>query len=959
MDPFVDFFFLFPTTVSKPALKYNPSSNQAVSFDATINGSITLPAGINMSSVKFIKNSSTNTYSITFDNFSGKIDNIPTTVNCITFGTTAFSINFNNGLSIATPGNKLVIGSDLSEIIPYSAGSNIFNAGKGNDTINGSGQNDIYIYNKGDGFDTINDFGGNDKILFGSGIAKKDLFFSKTGNDLLLNFVKSDGSLLSSDGISNDGILIKDHFANNNNKIETIQFADGSSYNISNIINNGDYFTLMASTTVSCSSGGGDNIVYGNTLDNTIDGGKGSDILYGNDGNDTLLGGAGDDTLYGGNGNDSLAGGTGNDTLYGGAGDDHYNFNKGDGQDTIIDNSGTNKIVFGKSLSKNDIILSKQTNDLKISFVNNTSDAVFIKNYFTDRNTISTISFTNSNGTISDFAASSFFNSNDGTTLAGGASANSLIGGDGVDIINGNGGNDAFTGGRGNDTLNGGSGNDSYYFYQGDGLDKITDSGGTDKIIFGRGISAKNVNYYRVGNDMIVKYGDNDEITVKNQYLEATNKVETVQFADGSSVALSSILARNTTLDSSGKVNTSATSAVYSFNKNDGTEKIIDAKGAFSSDALQFGAGITKDNLLFSQSGKDLVIQFKFIDVTGKEITSSTDKITIPDFYQGYYQNAVPLLKFADGDVINIIGLKANGTIGTNDINDVIFGKSGNDTLDGGKGYDDLYGGKGDDTYVYTLNKGFSATSVNYFDKTGNNGIDTIYDSGGNDTILLKASNNSTEITPDKLFFTKNGNDFKISFLQNDGTIDTVNGINIRNYFVSTDNKIENIKLNDGTIFKISDLSSSGLTLSGTTKDDLIYGSMGNDTINGSVGNDKLYGGVGNDILIGGLGKDQLYGGIGDDKFKYVNTDESNHAKGIDTIIDFVRGHDKIDVSTINDASGNTIFHSISDFTISYNDNTDITKIIAKASGVDFVIDLQGNFTGDATLTNADFVFAS
>lgn len=54
--------------------------------------------------------------------------------------------------------------------------------------------------------------------------------------------------------------------------------------------------------------------------------------------------------------------------------------------------------------------------------------------------------------------------------------------------------------------------------------------------MFGDGISAGNVALERVGNDLVIGYGDGDKITVKNAYLSKKYSeyfVEYVRFADG------------------------------------------------------------------------------------------------------------------------------------------------------------------------------------------------------------------------------------------------------------------------------------------------------------------------------------------------------------------------------------------------------------------------------------------
>ena len=53
--------------------------------------------------------------------------------------------------------------------------------------------------------------------------------------------------------------------------------------------------------------------------------------------------------------------------------------------------------------------------------------------------------------------------------------------------------------------------------------------------------------------------------------------------------------------------------------------------------------------------------------------------------------------------------------------------------------------------------------------------------------------------------------------------------------------------------------------INGGANDDLITGGVGNDTVNGNLGNDTIDGGDGNDSLRGGQGNDSIAGGDGDD----------------------------------------------------------------------------------------------
>ncbi len=78
--------------------------------------------------------------------------------------------------------------------------------------------------------------------------------------------------------------------------------------------------------------GGKNQMFFGTTGIDNLNGGNGSDCLSGGGGNDLLNGGQGGDVLIGGDDNDDLTGGQGPDTCYGGCGDDTFT-----GCETIID----------------------------------------------------------------------------------------------------------------------------------------------------------------------------------------------------------------------------------------------------------------------------------------------------------------------------------------------------------------------------------------------------------------------------------------------------------------------------------------------------------------------------------------------------------------------------------------------------------------------------------------------
>ncbi|CAH1569136.1 VWFA domain-containing protein [Vibrio jasicida] len=71
------------------------------------------------------------------------------------------------------------------------------------------------------------------------------------------------------------------------------------------------------------------------------------------------------------------------------------------------------------------------------------------------------------------------------------------------------------------------------------------------------------------------------------------------------------------------------------------------------------------------------------------------------------------------------------------------------------------------------------------------------------------------------------------------------------------------------------------------------------DSLYGEQGDDILFGHGGNDILVGGEGDDILIGGSGDDIFKLVDDGSGIRDGEIDTITDFTKGEDKIDISDL------------------------------------------------------------
>ncbi|GAB6069199.1 VCBS domain-containing protein [Thiomicrorhabdus hydrogeniphila] len=125
--------------------------------------------------------------------------------------------------------------------------------------------------------------------------------------------------------------------------------------------------------------------------------------------------------------------------------------------------------------------------------------------------------------------------------------------------------------------------------------------------------------------------------------------------------------------------------------------------------------------------------------------------------------------------------------------------------------------------------------------------------------------------------------------------------------------------------------------IDGSSADETLYGSDGSDTIHGAAGSDVLYGGQGDDILAGGAGADTLIGGDGADTFKLTTDD----AGTTDTINDFVKGSDLLDLSEVLEGTNQiTDANSLNEYLSFAQDGND-TKV---------TIDSNGKSTADGTI---------
>ncbi|MGO4388742.1 calcium-binding protein [Microvirga sp. 2YAF29] len=341
-----------------------------------------------------------------------------------------------------------------------------------------------------------------------------------------------------------------------------------------------------------------------------------------------------------------------------------------------------------------------------------------------------------------------------------------IIGTDADEILVGTDYDDTIDGGLGSDLLKGGAGNDTYVWGRTSGTDIIIDESGYD-IVHIDATTAEITLSASTDDGSLVIALNGKFLTIRDYFNTATSgHIEDLTFADGSRWGLAEVqsaLAGNPPPPPppGGKVlvGTDADEILT------GTDFGDTISGGAGTDLLEGGYGddvyIWKPghgiDVVRDYGGNDTVLidatpdQLKFygsLDYKGYPliIKLGTEQLAIEGYFseESFKNGHIERLVFSDGTVWTKADvLKAlipvelpphpsrNGKVivGTQ-ASEVLTGTDFNDTIDGGGGDDELLGGKGNDVYVWGP-------------LSGN---DLILDSGGNDTIKIKAASSNAEL---------------------------------------------------------------------------------------------------------------------------------------------------------------------------------------------------------------------
>ena len=532
-------------------------------------------------------------------------------------------------------GTERVDADDTTDPVTlYASGNDKLKGGDVNDEISGlSGDDTLY----GMGGDDILDGGDDNDLLVGGPGA--DTLKGGGGDDVISYSDSPDGVTIHlGDGTARGGDAEGDTIVDRGNA-DRVEHVRGSMYN---------------------------DMLTGNSRDNSLWGLDGDDDLDGGRRGDSLYGGAGDDDLDGGDGDDTLEGGYAEGDMWTMA-DEAVKYTDSDEENAEVSVYDIENLVG----SANADILAGDLRD-NVIMGGGGDDKIY-----------------------GGPSPADVDKGDDDMGLGGLTNADTLHGDGGNDMLFGGVGADTLRGGAGDDVLNGGAGNDT--FWGGHGSDMIY-ADAADRIIHGN----QPDNFTADGTATT-------PATPANESEEMEGDVDTLSYARGEEG-----IARTLGSDGTGAADATDGSNVLIM----GIENIIGTQG---DDTLTGDAG---DNIIEGHEGGDTLDGGAnpadgMGDTLSYEHSDDWVRVTLNDTGA-----ATTSRGHASGDTAsnfeNVMGSAFDDDLTGNDAANRLWGLGGDDTIEGGAGNDTIEGGAGADDLDGGYADGDTATDGNQLNSEAN-----------------------------------------------------------------------------------------------------------------------------------------------------------------------------------------------------------------------------------------------
>lgn len=701
----------------------------------------------------------------------------------------------------------------------------------------------------------------------------------------------------------------------------------------------------------------GNDLVIGNDLGNLINTGDGNDAIFGGGGDDVLLSGEGNDAISGGAGNDVIDAGNGNNAVDGGSGNDFIA--SGSGVDIIYGGSG--------------------------------EDAIFA-----------------------------------------GAGDDILSGGDGLDYVDGGGstaGDESVTGDlyyvTDNDALVGVGGNDTF-IVTGEFTGETIIAGGTSGLD-NEGEEARYINpSENESTEEIEVFDTVDGITTEIEDLEMAEETQTdvrlnIVTRPGSSAisTFATTIAGYNAVDTlefteSGEYENLLFSGIERIELADGVNIVLEAEQLEENGESLDREFLNPGTHIYGVAGGEaetVTLELEFEETTfepdesivgASPVTYDAAALEFDDYSVANLFHNVDMIYDASegvaGSYTRIDGANESagasetvyGSAGVDNAtmrlgDDTYYANDGNDLLVGHGGADKLYGEDGDDIFLIggfgsgvqgttskadDGNKEWIATGANHDLIVGGAGVDTLRITTG---IGANTKANGTVVL-------NNDNFQSMEVVQVGGTVGRLNvedsALQLLNdhYYHRANSSVSDLSNtlgnNGGTINNVvvdaSGLTTNGLRFEGNANQQTFIGTSKADVFVGNGGNDTLTGNGGADKFVFGKVYEQVVTGSSTSVQTYTNT--AFNLTGVDTITDFTRGTDKLELhldqysqlSSFNssmlrvNASGTA--QDSNDYLV-YNTTTKTLSYDADGNGAGAAVNIAV-LTGVTTLSTSDFIIA-